>query len=82
MLRNVLKSEIRRATVTDGVVDRREGLELPSDLVDAAGLCDGERVLVVSETTGRRLETFVQAGDPRTGVYEKAAGLHRRLWKS
>lgn len=67
MLRQVLKSEIHRATISEVSVEAGGGIEIPSDLVDAVGLCDGERVMVASIDTGTRFETYVQAGDARSG---------------
>ena len=42
-------------------------IEIPSDLMDAVGLWEGERVLVTSASKGGRLETYAQAGPPGTG---------------
>jgi|COG998Drversion2_1049125.scaffolds.fasta_scaffold493460_1 aspartate 1-decarboxylase len=77
MLREVLKSEIRRATITEVSAEGREGIEIPSDLVDAVGLCDGEKVMVASMTSGTRLETYVQAGDTKSGrIILKGTAAH------
>lgn len=81
MLREVLKSEIRRVGITDVSADAREGIEMPADLVDEVGLCDGEKVIVASATSGTRLETYVQAGDARSGrvvLHGSASHLFRR----
>ena len=48
-------------------IDYEGSIEIPSDLMEAAGLWEGEKVLVTSMTAGGRLETYVQAGDPGTG---------------
>ena len=48
-------------------IDYEGSIEIPSDLMEAAGLWEGERVLVTSMTSGNRLETYAQAGDPGTG---------------
>lgn len=63
----LLKSKIHRACVSVADVDYEGSIEIPSDLMEAAGLWEGERVLVTSATTGGRLETYVQAGEPGTG---------------
>jgi aspartate 1-decarboxylase len=67
MLRRVLKSEIHGATVMESLIERREGVEIPSDLVERVGLCDGERILVASVSSGVRLETHVNAVEALTG---------------
>lgn len=56
-------------------------IEIPSDLVDAVGLCEGEKVLVASITTGNRLETYVQVGDPDTGRIIINGGAAHRIGK-
>lgn len=68
MLREVLKSKLHRAMITDADVDYEGSIEIPSDLIAAAGLWPGEKVLVASITTGARLETYVLEGKPGTGT--------------
>lgn len=67
MLREVLKSKLHRAMITDADVDYEGSIEIPSDLMAAADLWAGEKVLVASITTGARLETYVLEGKPGTG---------------
>ena len=67
MLREVLKSKLHRAMVTDADVDYEGSIEIPLDLMEGADLWAGEKVLVASITTGARLETYVLEGKPRTG---------------
>ena len=67
MQRIQLKSKLHRAIIKQADIDYEGSIEIPSDLMKAAGLWEGERVLVTSMTSGSRLETYVQAGDPGTG---------------
>jgi aspartate 1-decarboxylase len=67
MFREVLKSKLHRAMITDANVDYAGSIEIPSDLMGAADLWAGEKVLVASITTGARLETYVLEGQPGTG---------------
>jgi aspartate 1-decarboxylase len=67
MLRELLKSKLHRAMITDADVDYEGSIEIPRDLMDAADLWPGEKVLVASITTGARLETYVLEGRPETG---------------
>ncbi len=67
MLHVLLKSKIHRAMCTRADVDYEGSIEIPSDLMEAAGIIPGERVLVTSATAGGRLETYAQAGEPGTG---------------
>ncbi len=79
MLRRVLKSEIHGATVTDSQIERREGVEIPADLLERVGLCDGERILVASVTSGVRLETHVNATEGLTGRIAVCGSVAQRL---
>ena len=63
----LLKSKIHRACVKVADVDYEGSIEIPSDLMDAAGIWAGEKVLVTSASKGGRLETYAQAGPPNTG---------------
>ncbi len=67
MFREVLKSKLHRAMITGSDVDYEGSIEIPSDLMKAADLWPGEKVLVASITTGNRLETYVLTGKPGTG---------------
>ena len=67
MVREVLKSKLHRAMITGSDVDYEGSIEIPTDLMEAADLWAGEKVLVASITTGNRLETYVLAGKPGTG---------------
>ena len=62
MLRQVLKSKMHRAMVTSSDVDYEGSIEIDTELMEAAGLWEGEKVLVASITSGNRLETYVQSG--------------------
>lgn len=66
-LREVLKSKLHRAVITEADVEYEGSIEIPRDLMDAADLWPGEKVLVASITTGARLETYVLEGEPNTG---------------
>jgi aspartate 1-decarboxylase len=67
MFRQVLKSKLHRAMITDADVEYEGSIEIPSDLMAGADLWAGEKVLVASITTGARLETYVLEGLPGTG---------------
>lgn len=60
MLRQLLKSKIHRARITDSNVEYEGSISIAEDLMEAADLWEGEKVLVASVTTGQRLETYVQ----------------------
>ena len=66
-IREVLKSKLHRAVITEADVEYEGSIEIPRDLMDAADLWPGEKVLVASITSGARLETYVLEGLPGTG---------------
>jgi len=59
MLRTFLSGKIHRATVTDGSPDYEGSLGVALDLLDAAGLRPGEKVLVGVINSGARFETYL-----------------------
>lgn len=65
---NILKSKIHRVTVTEANLDYIGSITIDEDLMDAAGIIVGERVQVVDNNNGNRLETYVIAGERGSGV--------------
>jgi aspartate 1-decarboxylase len=61
-MRAVLRSKIHKATVTDANLDYIGSITIDKDLIEKVGLWPGEKVLVVSNTTGARLDTYVIEG--------------------
>ncbi len=64
----VLSSKIQKAVVVCANPDYVGSITIDEDLMDLAGLWPGERVLVVSATTGARLETYVIKGERGAGT--------------
>ena len=58
-MRWFLRSKIHNATVTDSKVEYVGSISIDEELVDKAGLMRGEKVLVVDNTNGARVETYV-----------------------
>ncbi len=76
-MRILLRSKIHKAHVTDANLDYIGSLTLDADLVEKADLWPGEKVLVVSNTTGARLETYVIMGERGSGqVVMNGAAAH------
>ena len=67
-MRWLLRSKIHRATVTEANLDYIGSITLDPVLTEAVGIMPGEKVLVVDNTNGARLETYVIAGERNTGV--------------
>jgi len=77
-MRWVMRSKIHNATVTEANLAYVGSITIDSDLLEAVGLWPGERVLVVSNTTGARLETYTIAGEPGSGdICVNGAAAHQ-----
>lgn len=57
-MRYVMSSKIHKATVTQAELSYIGSISIDQNLMEMVGLWPGERVLVVSNTTGARLETY------------------------
>ena len=67
MLLTILKSKIHRVQVTEANLEYIGSITIDEDLMDAAGIVSGERVQVVDNDNGARLETYVIAGKRGSG---------------
>lgn len=67
-MRWFLRSKIHRARVTDADVAYIGSIAIDKDLVDRSGLLVHEKVLVVSITSGARLDTYVIAAPSGSGT--------------
>ncbi len=78
MFREVLQGKIHKATVTEADVNYVGSITIDEDLIERVGFWNGQKVLVVSNTTGARLETYIipgQRGSGRIGMNGAAAHL-------
>ena len=64
----VLKSKIHRVTVTEACRDYIGSITIDEDLMDAAGIIAGERVYIVNNNNGARLDTYTIPGERGSGV--------------
>ena len=80
-MRQMLKSKIHRATVTEANVDYEGSVTIDLQLMDAANLAQYEKVLVANLTTGSRLETYAIEGKWGSGIIcaNGAAALHNKV---
>ena len=62
-----LKSKIHRATVTQAALNYVGSITIDEDLMDASGIVSGEKVSVVDNTNGARLETYTIPGRRGSG---------------
>jgi aspartate 1-decarboxylase len=67
-MRFVLRSKIHKAIVTEANLAYIGSITIDKTLMDKSGLWPGEKVMVVSNTSGARLETYVIEGAPDSGI--------------
>ena len=67
MLLQVLKSKIHRVTVTEANLDYIGSITIDEDLMNAANIYAGEKVQIVDNTNGARIETYVIPGKRGSG---------------
>ncbi len=68
MTLTMLKSKIHRATVTQAELDYVGSITVDKDLLEASGILEYEKVLVVDITNGARLETYTISGERGSGI--------------
>ncbi|AFS79579.1 aspartate 1-decarboxylase PanD [Gottschalkia acidurici 9a] len=68
MLLNMLKSKIHRATVTEANLNYVGSITIDKTLLQKSGILPGERVQIVNNNNGSRLETYVIEGETDSGV--------------
>jgi len=78
-MREVLRSKIHRATVTEANPDYVGSITVDEDLIDAVGLWVGEKVLVASVDSGERLETYILRGERGSGMICVNGAAARRI---
>jgi aspartate 1-decarboxylase len=66
-MRILLKSKIHKAIVTESNLDYIGSITIDKKLMELADIWAGEKVLVCSNATGARLETYVIAGEENSG---------------
>ena len=69
-MRIYLRSKIHKATVTDANLHYVGSITIDERLMELADLAEYEKVLVVDNTNGGRLETYVIKGKKDSGVIE------------
>ncbi len=68
MFVTMFKSKIHRATVTEANLNYVGSITVDQDLLDAAGILPGEKVQIVNNNNGARLETYTISGERGSGV--------------
>lgn len=68
MFIEVVKSKIHRVTVTEANLNYIGSITIDADLLDAANLIPNEKVSIVNNNNGERLETYIIPGERGSGV--------------
>jgi aspartate 1-decarboxylase len=68
MFRTMMKSKIHRATVTDANLNYVGSITIDQDILDKVNILENERVQVVNNNNGARLETYVISGPRGSGT--------------
>ncbi|OKP93590.1 aspartate 1-decarboxylase [Paenibacillus sp. P46E] len=68
MFRHMMKSKIHRATVTEANLNYVGSITIDENLMEAADLLENEKVQIVDNNNGSRLETYVIPGPRGSGV--------------
>jgi len=63
----IMKSKIHRVHVTEANLDYVGSITIDADLMDAANLIAGEKVAIVNNNNGNRIETYVIKGERGSG---------------
>ncbi|MBU1165276.1 aspartate 1-decarboxylase [Patescibacteria group bacterium] len=67
-MRSVLRSKIHKAFVTHADINYVGSITIDEELIERAGFWPGEKVMVASNTSGERLETYVIKGERKSGI--------------
>ncbi len=68
MILNMLKGKIHKATVTQAELNYMGSITIDKTLMEAAGIIENEKVQIVNNNNGARLETYVIPGKRDSGI--------------
>lgn len=79
MVIQVLKSKIHRVTVTGADLNYVGSITIDETLMEAANIIEGEKVQIVNNNNGERIETYVIKGERNSGKIELNGAAARRV---
>ncbi|MBM7647966.1 aspartate 1-decarboxylase [Bacillus ectoiniformans] len=68
MFRTMMNGKIHRATVTEANLNYVGSITIDENLLDAVGMLPNEKVQIVNNNNGARLETYIIPGERGSGV--------------
>ena len=75
----VVKSKIHRVKVTGADLNYIGSITIDEDLMDAANIIRGEKIQIVNNNNGERLETYAIPGPRRSGELTLNGAAARRV---
>ena len=78
---HVVKSKIHRVKVTGADLEYIGSITIDEDLMEAANIIEGEKVQIVNNNNGERLETYVIPGPRNTGEITLNGAAARKVAK-
>ncbi|MEM0517917.1 MULTISPECIES: aspartate 1-decarboxylase [Aequorivita] len=76
---HVVKSKIHRVKVTGADLNYIGSITIDEDLMDAANIIEGEKVQIVNNNNGERLETYAIPGPRNSGEITLNGAAARRV---
>ncbi|PLS16324.1 aspartate 1-decarboxylase [Bacillus sp. M6-12] len=68
MFRTMMNGKIHRARVTEANLNYVGSITIDENILDAVGMLPNEKVAIVNNNNGARLETYIIAGERGSGV--------------
>ncbi|HYK73448.1 MAG TPA: aspartate 1-decarboxylase [Pseudoneobacillus sp.] len=68
MFRTMMNGKIHRARVTEANLNYVGSITIDEDILDAVGMIANEKVQIVNNNNGARLETYIIPGERGSGV--------------
>ena len=81
MFVHVVKSKIHRVKVTGADLNYIGSITIDEDLMDAANIIRGEKVQIVNNNNGERLETYAIPGPRKSGEITLNGAAARKVAK-
>ncbi|UZO82158.1 aspartate 1-decarboxylase [Aquimarina sp. ERC-38] len=78
---HVVKSKIHRVKVTGAELNYIGSITIDEDLMDAANIIEGEKVQIVNNNNGERLETYAIPGPRKSGEITLNGAAARKVAK-
>ncbi|MEM6398268.1 MAG: aspartate 1-decarboxylase [Bacteroidota bacterium] len=79
MLIHRFKGKIHRVKVTEANLNYVGSITIDGNLLDAAGIMEGEKVQIVNNNNGERIETYTIRGEEGSGIICLNGAAARRV---